>query len=159
MTEVSIVIPAYNEAGAVGQTVKDVQQAFESSGHTYEIIVVNDGSRDETGREAEEAGAIVVSHPKNIGYGNAIITGIRRARYPLIWLTDADGKAYKSYLFLWIDDYSRKILFGKYYASEKLPRMEDSFKYAVLRYGIPEKAYLDYLEKKQMPNFVCVSLD
>ena len=60
-----------------------------------------------------------------------------------IWLTDADGKAFKTYLFLWIDDYSRKILFGKYYASEKLPLMEDSFKYAVMRYGIPQKAYLD----------------
>lgn len=59
------------------------------------------------------------------------------------WLTGADGKAYKTYLFLWIDDYSRKILFGKYYESEKLPRMEDSFKYAVLRYGIPETLYLD----------------
>jgi len=60
-----------------------------------------------------------------------------------IWLTGADGKRRKSYLFLWIDDYSRKILFGKYYESEKLPRMEDSFKYALLRYGIPERAYLD----------------
>jgi len=60
-----------------------------------------------------------------------------------IWLTGPDGTTFKTYLFLWIDDYSRKILFGKYYASEKLPRMEDSFKYAVLRYGIPEKAYLD----------------
>jgi transposase InsO family protein len=60
-----------------------------------------------------------------------------------IWLTGPDGTTFKTYLFLWIDDYSRKILFGKYYASEKLPRMEDSFKYAVLRYGIPNKAYLD----------------
>ena len=60
-----------------------------------------------------------------------------------IWLTGPDGKTFKTYLFLWIDDYSRKILFGKYYASEKLPRMEDSFKYAVLRYGIPQSAYLD----------------
>lgn len=60
-----------------------------------------------------------------------------------IWLTGPDGTTFKSYLFLWIDDYSRKILFGKYYASEKLPRMEDSFKYAVLRYGIPYSAYLD----------------
>ena len=60
-----------------------------------------------------------------------------------IWLTDANGKTFKTYLFLWIDDYSRKILFGKYYARELLPRMEDSFKYAVLRYGIPESAYLD----------------
>lgn len=60
-----------------------------------------------------------------------------------IWLTGADGKRRKTYLFLWIDDYSRKILFGKYYESEKLPRMEDSFKYALLRYGIPDSAYLD----------------
>lgn len=60
-----------------------------------------------------------------------------------IWLVGPDGKRVKTYLFLWIDDYSRKILFGKYYESEKLPRMEDSFKYAVLRYGIPESAYLD----------------
>jgi transposase InsO family protein len=61
-----------------------------------------------------------------------------------IWLAGPDGKTFKTYLFLWIDDYSRKILFGKYYDSEKLPRMEDSFKYAVLRYGIPEQAYLDH---------------
>jgi len=60
-----------------------------------------------------------------------------------IWLTAPDGTTFKTYLFLWIDDYSRKILFGKYYGSEKLPRMQDSFKYAVLRYGIPDKAYLD----------------
>ncbi len=60
-----------------------------------------------------------------------------------IWLTGPDRTTFKTYLFLWIDDYSRKILFGKYYATEKLPRMEDSFKYAVLRYGIPESAYLD----------------
>ena len=73
-------------------------------------------------------------------YSLAMIQGDARDG---IWLTDADGKPFKSYLFLRIDDYSRKILFGKYYESEKLPRMEDSFKYAVLRYGIPESAYLD----------------
>jgi putative transposase len=60
-----------------------------------------------------------------------------------IWLPGMNGKARKTYLFLWVDDYSRKILFGKYYDSEKLPCMEDSFKYMVLRYGIPKKIYLD----------------
>lgn len=60
-----------------------------------------------------------------------------------IWLETADGKKVKTYLFLWIDDFSRKILFGKYYTSEKLPLMEDSFKYMILRYGIPERVYLD----------------
>jgi len=60
-----------------------------------------------------------------------------------IWIPSEDGKPRKTYLFLWIDDYSRKILFGKYYYSEKLSCMEDSFKNAVLRFGIPQKAYLD----------------
>ena len=60
-----------------------------------------------------------------------------------IWLTLPDGKTSKSYLFLWIDDFSRKILFGKYYLSEKLPCLEDSFKYMVLRWGIPFRIYCD----------------
>ncbi len=60
-----------------------------------------------------------------------------------IWLTLPDGRTSKSYLFLWIDDFSRKILFGKYYLSEKLPCLEDSFKYMLLRWGIPEKIYVD----------------
>lgn len=60
-----------------------------------------------------------------------------------IWLTLPDGKTSKSYLFLWIDDFSRKILFGKYYLSEKLPCLEDSFKYMVLRWGIPLRIYCD----------------
>jgi transposase InsO family protein len=59
-----------------------------------------------------------------------------------IWLDTKDGKK-KTYLFLWVDDYSRKILSGKYYFDEKLPRMEDTFKRLVLRWGIPLKIYLD----------------
>jgi putative transposase len=60
-----------------------------------------------------------------------------------IWLQLPDGRQVKTYLFLWIDDFSRKILFGKYYLNEKLPCLEDSFKYMILRYGIPLVAYLD----------------
>jgi len=60
-----------------------------------------------------------------------------------IWLTLPEGATKKSYLFLWLDDYSRKILFGKYYLSEKLPCLEDSFRYMLLRWGIPEKVYCD----------------
>ena len=59
-----------------------------------------------------------------------------------IWLDTKDGKR-KTYLFVWVDDYSRKILSGRYYFDERLPRMEDTFKRMVLRWGIPLKAYLD----------------
>jgi len=62
-----------------------------------------------------------------------------------IWLPDPENpkKTRKTYLFGWVDDYSRRILFARYYWDEKLPRMEDSFKTMVLRWGIPKKAYLD----------------
>jgi len=60
-----------------------------------------------------------------------------------IWLDLPEGTRRKTYLFLWIDDFSRKILFGKYYLDEKLPCLEDSFKYMVLRWGIPLAAYMD----------------
>ena len=77
------------------------------------------------------------------------------ADYPnLLWQGDArDGiylpdpldvnKKKKTYLFAWIDDYSRKIMYAKYYWDEKLPRMEDCFRQAVLRWGIPVKIYCD----------------
>lgn len=59
-----------------------------------------------------------------------------------IWLELPDGSRTKSYLFVWIDDFSRKILFGKYYLNEKLPCLEDSFRYMLLRWGIPVVVYL-----------------
>lgn len=60
-----------------------------------------------------------------------------------IWLERPEGKPRKTYLFAWVDDYSRKLLYAQYYWDEKLPRMEDSFLKMVLRYGLPEKLYLD----------------
>ena len=59
-----------------------------------------------------------------------------------IWLDTPQGRK-KTYLFLWLDDFSRKILFGKYYFDEKLPAMMDSFRYCLLRYGIPLRVYVD----------------
>ena len=73
-----------------------------------------------------------------------------------IWLDLPDGSRRKTYLFVWIDDFSRKILFGKYYLNEKLPCLEDSFRYMLLRWGIPLAAYLDYAEEKQMPKFLSI---
>jgi len=61
-----------------------------------------------------------------------------------IWLPDAEtGKVRKTYLFAWVDDYSRRILSARYFFDEKLPCMEQSFKTMVLRWGIPKKCYLD----------------
>ena len=59
-----------------------------------------------------------------------------------IWLDTPEGRK-KTCLFLWIDDFSRKILFGKYYFDEKLTALLDSFRYCLLRYGIPLRVYVD----------------
>jgi transposase InsO family protein len=53
------------------------------------------------------------------------------------------GKMTKTYLFAWIDDFSRKIMYAKYYFDEQLPRLEDAFRQAVLRWGLPKKIYCD----------------
>ena len=62
-----------------------------------------------------------------------------------IWLPKAPGteQMRKTYLFAWVDDYSRRILHAEYFWDEKLPRMEKTFKTMVLRWGIPKRCYLD----------------
>lgn len=60
-----------------------------------------------------------------------------------IWILLPNGKKKKTYLFVWLDDFSRKVLYAQYYWDEKLPCMEDSFKKMTLRWGLTEKVYLD----------------
>jgi len=91
MPGITIVIPAFNEEDSIRDTVQMVRDAFESTDHETEIIVVNDGSTDRTQQEAEEADVKVITHPTNSGYGNALLTGVRNATHSWIGITDADG--------------------------------------------------------------------
>ena len=89
---VSIVIPAYNEEKMVGQTVADILDIFKKNGlQDPEIIVVNDGSRDATEERAKDAGARVITHPHNVGYGASLKHGIKSALHDTIVISDADG--------------------------------------------------------------------
>jgi glycosyltransferase involved in cell wall biosynthesis len=87
-SEVSVVIPAYNE----GAIIAHVVQALAAAGPWHEIIVVDDGSRDDTGAHATAAGAIVVRHPYNKGNGAAVKSGIRRATGEHVLIVDGDGQ-------------------------------------------------------------------
>ena len=87
----SVVIPAFNEAGAIRAVVEDTRRALKGLGVDHEVIVVDDASEDGTGSEAAAAGARVIAHPANAGYGAAIMTGVAQARFDLIAILDADG--------------------------------------------------------------------
>lgn len=87
-TSTSIVIPAYGEEAAVGELVSRLR----SAAAWHEIIVVDDGSPDETGQRARAAGAIVIRHPYNKGNGAAVKTGIRAASGEFILIMDGDGQ-------------------------------------------------------------------
>ncbi len=88
--QVSVVIPAYNEAESIGIVVTGVRQALQ--GIECEILVIDDGSNDATAEKAAEAGAQVFTHRVNRGYGASLKTGIRKARFEWIALIDADGQ-------------------------------------------------------------------
>ncbi len=63
--EISVIIPACNEAETIGDVIQKIKELYPD----FEIIVINDGSTDDTGLISKEAGAIVYSHPYNIGNG------------------------------------------------------------------------------------------
>lgn len=84
--KVGVIIPAYNEADRIGATVKAVRSLQEVN----EILVVDDGSSDETTSEAIRAGARVVWHGQNYGKGQALRTGLQSLQTDVIAIVDAD---------------------------------------------------------------------
>ena len=92
--QVSVIIPAYNEAGSIGPLLDRLSQAVEEGLGACEVILVDDGSTDGTAEEARKSHPVVsvVQHPYNIGAGAAVKTGIRKARGEILVLMDADGQ-------------------------------------------------------------------
>ncbi|MBR9909057.1 MAG: glycosyltransferase family 2 protein [Gammaproteobacteria bacterium] len=87
-TPVSIIIPAKNEAAVIGTVVAEIREILPAA----EILVVNDGSSDDTANVATAAGARVISHPYSKGNGAAIKTGARAAANDIAVFMDADGQ-------------------------------------------------------------------
>ena len=87
-SSVSVVIPAFNEAGAIAAVIGELRAA----GAWHEILVVDDGSTDGTAEVAAGAGARVVKHPYNKGNGAAVKSAIRAATGEFILIIDGDGQ-------------------------------------------------------------------
>ncbi len=88
---ISIVIPAFNEEGAISSSIREIREVMKLQDYAYEIIVVDDGSEDRTAELARTEDVTVLVMPENRGYGASLKTGIRHSRFDTIVITDADG--------------------------------------------------------------------
>lgn len=93
--KVCVVIPAYNEGSVIKSVVKDILTHLKSTSMTYEVVVVNDGSMDDTSIQARTGGAKVIDHILNSGAGGATATGLSYANqngFDFAVTMDADGQ-------------------------------------------------------------------
>lgn len=90
----SLIVPAYNEGRAVAQVLRDLRGVLDRLPVSSEIVVVDDGSADDTAAQVEGAavaGVRLVRNPINLGYGHSLLRGIAAAHGTLLGITDADG--------------------------------------------------------------------
>jgi glycosyltransferase involved in cell wall biosynthesis len=97
MITLSVIFPAYNEQANIQKTVEIAHRVLPRVADTWEIILVNDGSEDETGKICDRLSSRypevrVVHHAGNIGYGAALKSGVLEARHKLIFFSDSDGQ-------------------------------------------------------------------
>ncbi|TFG45762.1 MAG: glycosyltransferase family 2 protein [Candidatus Brocadiia bacterium] len=97
MVSISVFFPCYNEQANVGRTVEKALDVLGKLKADFEVIIVDDGSSDNTGREADEIagrdGRVkVVRHQRNLGYGAALQSGFKAATKELVFYTDGDGQ-------------------------------------------------------------------
>jgi glycosyltransferase involved in cell wall biosynthesis len=91
---ISVIIPVYNEENNINNTINEVHEVLKNSPiEPYEIILIDDGSTDNTTGVLKESNLDfqLIVHEKNRGYGAALKSGIRKSKYDIIAITDADG--------------------------------------------------------------------
>ena len=148
--KICIIMPAYNEANAIGEVLGKLMPMASEQG--WEVIVVDDGSSDETGTVARDSGVRVLRHPSNRGYGASLSTGVRATNADVIVFIDSDGQHNHSDIpgllehidrydmvvgfrtkGSYIDPYrklGKKVLkwFANYLAKEKIPDINSGFR-------------------------------
>ena len=77
--KILVTIPAYNEEGTISGVIGNINKVMKSSKYNYKILVVDDGSNDDTAKEAKKSGAVVYSHPKNYGLAETFRTELKKA--------------------------------------------------------------------------------
>ena len=92
---ISIILPAFNEEKNIRQMVKDCLSYLQKQKYKYEIIIVNDGSLDQTELVAQKVVSQnkkvhLINHPRNLGYAQALKNGFAAAKYKYVFFTDSD---------------------------------------------------------------------
>ena len=96
LAHLSYFFPAHNEEANLRGLVDEALETLSAIAESFEIVIVDDGSRDATGAIADELVAAnpdivrVVHHPTNLGYGSALLSGFRAARHEFVAFTDGD---------------------------------------------------------------------
>lgn len=106
--EISVFFPAYNEEGNILKTVVSAQRILDKISQNYEIIVIDDGSKDKTAEIVKKLigqnkKIKLIRHEKNKGYGSALVSGIYASKYEWIVFTDSDGQFDFSEIVRFID--------------------------------------------------------
>ncbi len=124
----SVFFPAYNEAVALKETVEKADKVLQKIAEDYEILIINDGSKDKTKEIADQLAKKnkkirVIHHPQNRGYGAALKSGFYKAKYPWIVFTDADGQFDFSEVnkFFEVQEKTSADLVIGYYLKRKVP--------------------------------------
>ena len=97
LKSLSVFLPTYNEEDNISATVEGVVKVLKELKLNWEVLVINDGSKDKTPEvvkslEKKFPGVRLVNHPKNEGYGAALKTGFKEAKYPWVAFVDSDGQ-------------------------------------------------------------------
>lgn len=111
---ISVFFPAYNDEGTIASLVLAALQTLEELADDYEVIVVNDGSQDNTARMIDHLARLsphvrAVHHPQNRGYGGALKTGFASATKDLIFYTDGDAQYDPRELKLLLDAFDEEV--------------------------------------------------
>lgn len=144
---VSVVIPAYNEESGIPLVVSELRRVLGNYPASTEIIVVDDGSSDATARAAGLAGARVMRHRSNRGYGAALKTGIAAATHDYVTIIDADGTYPADYIPVLLDELERAdmVVGSRVKAGAKIPLIRRPAKWLLNRLA-------NYLTNARIPD-------
>lgn len=142
-SEVSIIIPAYNEEKTISQLIDELKTTMIK--YEFEIIVIDDGSIDNTAKIVQQKDVILVHLIKNRGYGFAIKSGIKKAKYNIIAIIDADGTYPVSELPTLIKDMDEYDMVVGARKKQKIPLIRRSAKFFL-------NMLANYLTEEEIPD-------